>query len=398
MKRIIMKLMCAFVVLIIARNQNALAQEIGANFNHDPEIIDINYLKKTPVEWIRTTPYIFEYINGQKNPVTELGLAKIIEAKNAGYKVAFGFRWDFKKYNLNIPAPGSELEKKYFFTVTAILTRMGGNIDILKLGNEPNLETKDDDLNLNSEGYVPLVKFTERLLTEVVLPFYHTHLQYKKPDIYVGSMPALFESKQQNTPGVIGLIKLAQQNKDLTGLAVHLHIADTLQIARALDFVRSIMPSKAIIVPEFSLFRLYNQHVGEPIGNTPAGRDFLKKYHYADTLHVYQWYSIANTKRVSSTEWTELFDTRKWFIPHAMETYYRYFHKYGVVLATYGYLSQSAPANVGPNTAVWFVNPIFACKSLLPDANGDCAANPLWYADFVDIVNKGKRTHVATHQ
>ncbi|UOE47454.1 hypothetical protein MTO98_23895 [Mucilaginibacter sp. SMC90] len=397
MKKIMLKLMCVFTALSLAWGQNTVAQEIGANFNHDPEIIDINYLKKTPVEWIRTTPYIFEYINGRKDPATEIGLAKVIEAKKAGYKVAFGFRWDFKKYNLNIPAPGSEEEKKYFATVTAILTRVGGYIDILKLGNEPNLETKNDDLNLNKEGYVPLVKFTERLLTEVALPFYNAHPQYRKPDIYVGSLPALFESKQQNTPGVTGLIKLAQENNDIAGLAVHLHIADTLQIAGALDFVRSIMPLKPIIVPEFSMFRLYNQHVAEPIGDNPAGRAFLQKYHYADTLHLYQWYSIANTKKVSSTEWAELFGTRKWFTPHVMETYYRYFQKYGVVLATYGYLSQSAPANVGPNTAVWFVNPIFACKSLIPDANGDCAANPLWYTDFINIVNKGKRTHLATH-
>lgn len=397
MKKYLIKLMGAAFAVLLLSVQVAMSQEIGANFNHDPEIIDINYLKKTPIEWIRTTPHIFEYINGQKDPATGMGLGKVIEAKKAGYKVAFGFRWDFKRDNLNIPAPGSELEKKYFATVTAILTRMGGNINILKLGNEPNLETKDEDLNLNKEGYVPLVKFMERLLTEVALPFYRAHPQYKKPDIYVGSLPALFEPKQQKTPGVIGLIKLAQQNKDLAGLAVHLHIADTLEIARALDFVRSIMPSKPIIVPEFSLFRLYNKHVPDKIGDSPAGRAFLQKYHYPDTMRLYQWYTIANTKRVDATEWTEMFNTRKWFFPHALQTYYRYFQKYGVVLATYGYLSQSAPANVKPNTPVWFVNPIFACKSLKPDANGDCAANPLWYADFVDIVNKGKLTHKATH-
>lgn len=393
-----MKLIGATAIVLLLSLQAALPQEIGANFNHDPEIIDINYLKKTPVEWIRTTPYIFEYINGQKDPATEAGLGKVIEAKKAGYKVAFGFRWDFKKYNLNIPQPGTSLEKKYFATVTALLTRMSGSIDILKLGNEPNLETKDEDLNVNNEGYVPLVKFMERLLTEVALPFYRAHPEYKKPDIYVGSLPALFEPKQQKTPGVIGLIKLAQQNKDLTGLAVHLHIEDTLEIGRALDFVRSIMPSKPIIVPEFSLFRLYNKHVTDLIGDNAAGRAFAQKYHYADTMHLYQWYSIANTKRVDAMEWTEMFNSRKWFIPHSMETYYRYFQKYNVVLATYGYFSQSAPANVKPGTGVWFVNPIFACKSLKPDANGDCAANPLWYSDFVDIVNKGKLTRKATHQ
>lgn len=376
----------------------AFSQEIGANFNHNPEIIDIHYLKKTPVEWVRTTPYIFEYINGKKDPATEPGLGKLIEVKKAGYKIAFGFRWDFKKYNLNIPKPGSELEKKYFGVVNALLTRMAGNIDILKLANEPNLETKDEDLSINSEGYVPLVKFMERLLNEVALPFYKAHPEYRKPDIYVGSLPALFEPKQQRTAGVVGLIKLAQNNKNITGLSVHLHIADTLEIPRALDFVRSIMPSKPIIVPEFSLFRLYNRNTGDLLGSTEKGKAFAKKYGYADNIPLYEWYSIANTKHVSNEEWTEMFESRKWFFPHALETYYRYFQKYGVVLATYGYVSQSAPRVVKPNSPVWFVNPVFACKSLMPAANGDCSANPLWFNDFVDIVNKGKLTHKATHQ
>lgn len=390
MKRHLTKLFGVAGAMLLLSAQVTLAQEIGANFNHNPEIIDIKYLKKTGVDWIRTTPYIFEYINGQKDPATEAGLGKVIECKKAGYKVAFGFRWDFKKFNLNIPVPGTELERKYFATVTAMLTRVGGSIDILKLGNEPNLETKEEDLNVNKQGYVPLVKFMERLLTEVALPFYKAHPEYKKPDIYVGSLPALFEPKQQKTPGVVGLIKLAQDNKDITGLSVHLHIADTLEIPQALNFVRSIMPAKPIIVPEFSLFRLYNKHVPEAIGDSPAGKAFLQKYHYPDNMHLYEWYTLANNNKVGAAEWAEMFSTRKWFIPHALETYYRYFQRYGVVLATYGYMSQSAPANVRPNTPVWFVNPIFACKSLKPEINGDCAANPLWYADFVDIVNKGK--------
>ena len=245
---------------------------------------------------------------------------------------------------------------------------------------------------------MPLVKFMERLLTEVALPFYKSHPGYKKPDIYVGSLPALFEPGEQQKPGVVGLIKLAQENKDLTGLSVHLHIGDTLEIARAFDFVRSIMPSKPIIVPEFSLFRLYNRHVADKIGDNAPGRAFLQQHNYPDTMRMYDWYTLANNSRVTSAEWAELFGTRPWFIPHALQTYYRYFQKYGVVLATYGYLSQSAPVKVKPHTPVWFVNPVFACKSLQPDASGDCAANPLWYDDFVAITNQGKLTRKATHQ
>jgi hypothetical protein len=385
---VIRKIFTAIIVLLPAV---IYAQEIGANFNHDPEIIDLVYLRKTPVEWIRTTPYIFEYIRGDKDPATEPGLQKVIDARKAGYKVAFGFRWDFKKYKLRIPQPGSTEEKMYFATANLILERVGAYVDMFKLGNEPNLETMEQDLQVNIEGVVPLVRFMERLLNEVVEPYYLRHQELQRPDIYAGSLPALFEKEQQEKPGVRGLIQLAQENNHIKGLAIHLHISDSLEMERAFQFVRSIMPDKPIIVPEFSLFRLYNGHVSDELGSSEAGINFAAKYHYAPGLKLYEWYSKANTEKVSAAEWADMFASRSWFPPHFMQTYYRYFRKYGVVLATYGFLSQSAPARVTPGTAVWFINPIFPMKSLQKQADGSYTPNPLWFDDFVNIVNHGKK-------
>lgn len=379
-----------FSCLLILATLQTKAQEIGANFNHDPEIIDFDYLKKTPVEWVRTTPYIFEYIRGEKNPQSEIGLQKLIDASKMGYKIAFGFRWDFRKFKLPIPAPGSAEEKKYFATALAIIERVGPFIQIFKLGNEPNLETMEKDLQLNAEGIVPLVRFTERLLREVVEPYYKQHPETKRPDVYVGSLPRLFMKAEQTKPGVRGLIELAQKNPSIKGLAVHLHITDSLEMEEAFRYTRSIMPHKPIIIPEYSLFRLYNKHVSDELGDSEKGKAFANKYAYAPTMKSYEWFSKANSQRVSSIEWNDFFASRTWFPQHFMLTYYRYFQKYGVVLATYGYLSQSAPAKMGPDSPTWFINPIFPMKSLQPMPDGSYSPNPLWYQDFVDIVNKGK--------
>jgi hypothetical protein len=378
------------LVILLGLQTLVRAQEIGANFNHDPEIIDFDYLKKTPVEWIRTTPYIFQYINGTKNAATEPGLGKVIEAKKKGYKVAFGFRWDFRKFNLNIPAPNSATEKKYFETAKQILDRVGPYIDVFKLGNEPNLETKEEDLQKNSEGVVPLVRFMERLLSEMVEPWYAGHKTVKRPGVYVGSLPRLFMKEEQEKPGVRGLVEFAQRDRRLKGLSVHLHIADSLEMEEALKFVRSIMPAKPIIVPEFSLFRLYNKHNADQLGDSEAGMAFAKKYGYSPDMKLYEWYSKANTEQVSPEEWKAFFDSRKWFPQHFMLTYYRYFQKYGVVLATYGYMSQDAPKNMKPDSPTWFINPVFPVKSLKTAPDGSHPANPLWIDDFNTIVNRGK--------
>jgi len=380
------------LVLVIGFWGRAEAQEIGANFNHDPEIIDFVYLKKTPVEWIRTTPYIFEYIRGEKSPETEPGLQKVIDASKAGYKVAFGFRWDFRKFKLRVPAPGSEEEKTYFAVASRILARVGPYIQIFKLGNEPNLETLAIDLQRNPDGEVPLVRFTERLLTAVVDPYYSAHPELKRPDVYTGSLPRLFMKDEQQKPGIVGLIELAQHDDRIKGLAIHLHVSDSVEMNESLRFARSIMPTKPIIVPEFSLFRLYNAHVADALGDSPAGIAFAKRYGYAPQSKLYTWYSKANTDHVTAAEWAALFASRTWFPPHFMKTYYRYFQRYGVVLATYGYLSQSAPQKMTATSPTWFINPIFPMKSLEVQPDGSYTPNPLWYDDFVAIVNAGKQT------
>lgn len=365
------------------------AQEIGANFNHNPDIIDFEYLKKTPVKWIRTTPYIFEYINGERDIETEEGLTKVIEAKKMGYKVAFGFRWDFKKYNLNVPQPDSEEEQRYFVTASKLIERIGPYIDVFKLGNEPNLETKKSDLHFDGQHSVPIVVFTQRLLDKVIEPYYHKNNHLSRPDVYVGSLPRLFMQEEQDSPGVKGLIELAASEKRIKGLSVHLHISDSSEMDEVFRYVRTIMPDKPIIVPEFSLFRLYNKHVSDELGDSKAGIKFAKDYGYTPSMKLYEWFSKANSVRVGATEWEDMFASRTWFPQHFMKTYHRYFKKYGVVLATYGYLSQSAPEKMGPGSPTWFINPIFPMKSLKPQSDGTYTPNPLWYQDFVEIVHAG---------
>jgi hypothetical protein len=161
----------------------ATAQEVGANFNHDPEIIDISLLRRVPVDWIRTTPYIFEYIKGEKRPDSGEGLGNVIRAHQAGYKIAFGFRWDFRKFGLRIPQPGSAEEKEYFGVARQILERVGPSIELFTLGNEPTLETMDADMQPDTSGAAPLVRFTQRLLTEVVEPCYRAHPGWKRPAV-----------------------------------------------------------------------------------------------------------------------------------------------------------------------------------------------------------------------
>ena len=366
---------------------DSYSQQFGLNFNHNPENIDFKYVEKVNVKWLRTTPRILDYVDGKLNAETDTGIQKVVEGGEKGYHIAFGFRWDFKSRNLAMPAPGSLKEAEYFKTVDIILDRVGAHVDIFKLGNEPNLETIESDLQYNQENKVPLVVFTERLMNHVIA-YYKSHPTWKMPEIYAGSLPALFEKKQQQKPGVYELIKFAQNTQEVKGFAVHLHISDTLQIAQALGFVRSIMPEKPIIVPEFSLFRLYNQHFEDKIAGNARGEAFVKKYQLPSNIKIYEWLSLVHSGKVPHQQWEEMFLSQDWYVPHYLDTYYRYFSQYNVVLATYPLLQQGYDKVVTPLSASWFLNPLFLQKSYSLNSAGEYYINTLSFPDFIKRLEK----------
>lgn len=376
------------VLLFICWNAS-LAQELGANFNHNAEIIDFEYLEKVEVNWVRTTPRIIDYVNGELSVENDPALQKVIEAGKKGYKIAFGFRWDFKMHNMQIPASGSSEEKKLFDTARQILHKVGPYVDIFKLGNEPNLETLTEDMKLNSNGKIPLLEFTNRFLYQVVLPYFKKEAE-KNPDIYVGSFPALFEERFQKNEAVLGLLEYAQNNPDISGLSLHLHIEDTTEIDEAFKFVRKIVKEKPIIIPEFSLHRLYRKKLPEPLNSTEKGEDFAIKYNHDPEMKLFEWFSIANTNRVDAKQWDELFESRHWFTKDFFDIYFDSFQKYRVVLATYPLFQQSCPENMTENSPAWFINPIFCQKSLEINSDGDFSENPLWAESFKKWVRNGK--------
>jgi hypothetical protein len=381
----IIRIFLAAVMLCVCTN--LYAQQYGLNYNHNPENIDFKYVKKINVKWIRTTPRILDYVDGELNPKSDTALLKVVEAGKMGYHIAFGFRWDFKPRNLALPAPGSQKEAAYFKVVDQIMDRVGMYVDIFKLGNEPNLETLESDLQYGADRKVPLVVFSERLMDHVVA-YYKEHPSWKMPEFYAGSLPALFEKAQQQKPGVFELIKFAERRKDIKGLAVHLHIADTLQIAQAFDFVRTLMPTKPIIVPEFSLFRLYNKHFPDQIASSAKGAEFVKKHQLPSAIKVHEWLTLVNNGKVPYQQWEEMFLSQDWYVPNYLNTYDRYYKKYNVVLATYPLFQQGYAKYVQVNSASWFINPLYLQKSYGLDPNGEYYANPLSYPDFMKLVNR----------
>ena len=74
----VLEVLRALIALTLLAGASAPAQEIGANFNHDPEIIGIAMLRRIPVEPIRAVRNATEYTNGKKQPEISEGLAIVV--------------------------------------------------------------------------------------------------------------------------------------------------------------------------------------------------------------------------------------------------------------------------------------------------------------------------------
>ena len=383
-----MKIHLLFLLLLGALSNPISAQILGANFNHNAEILDVDYLKKSGASWVRATPRILDYADGKLAIKNDPANDKIIEAGKQGYKVIFGFRWDFAMHKQRIPQPGSPEETRLFDVERQLLDEVGPYIDVFTLGNEPNLETLPDDMIPDAQGHIPLVVFMERQLVMVVEPYFKQRSGKPYPQIFLGSLPALFEKKQQQIPANVALIKMAQNDPRITGFDLHLHILDFNQAAESFAFARAIMPQKPIIVTEFSLHRLFLAHRTDPLNSTPAGVAFAKKYGRDPAMKVYEWCGIANRNRVSPDEWEAMFMSRSWYIPHYLKQFEASFKKNGVTMATYPLFQQSCPENMTPDSPMWFINPIFCQKSLEKQPDGTFSANPLSFDDFKEIAGK----------
>ena len=358
--------------------------ELGANYNHDPDLIEVDLLDRAGVGWVRVTPRFYRYLNGELNPETDEGLQQVIEAKKAGYKVIFGWRFDFKQNNERIPVPGSAREQEMFDVASRVLGRLSTSMDIFTLGNEPNLETLSQDMIFqSSHNGIPLVVFNERLLTEVFEKFYDLRPGIRKPEVYGGSFPALFESRWQSNEAVQGLLQMAEDDDRIAGFGLHLHISSFDEVDEAFRFARTILKEKPFIITEFSLHRLYRSRIDESLNVNQAGADFAQQYGHSPDWKLYQWYEYANNTKIQPQELDDLFKTRDWFIPGYLNVYREKFEQNNVVVATYPILQQSAPLNFDTSSPLWFLNPVFMQVTLIRDDNGQLGANPLCVDDYL---------------
>ncbi len=145
----------------IPRHQGTM---LGANFNE--RIVDVipEHLASENVEWVRVFVNVSRFINVDDNGnITGINeqlmssyqdmqiLKELSNHKVNGerIKIIFSYKYDFKRRNMGVPDIGTP-EAGYIMEVSKRLlekSNIGGDIDILVVGNEPMWETENADVN-----------------------------------------------------------------------------------------------------------------------------------------------------------------------------------------------------------------------------------------------------------
>jgi hypothetical protein len=359
--------------------------ELGANFNEHLHVAKLPELDATRVRWIRGFLPAGEFLDGRRTLQSDAGIATLRAATATGRKLAITLKWDFKRSKWRVPAPESVEEYKAFAWGVAVVREM--KPDLLLLVNETFIDTEEADLAPGADGTIPMVRFLQRLAAHI------DAAALKAPSgaslsVSCGGFTRLDRAEMRNHPATRALLPWLASTPHLTHVNFHLHHADLAQFESAVKFMHAQVPSRPLVVTEFSLVWAYRAHMPDRLGIDAAGRAFAAKYKRAPDQTVADYLSAAARTPVTEEELHAFLAGRSWFDPQSLEKCCRLMEQNGVTLATYAYLQASsglerAKSRVGDTQPPWRLNPIFQERHAYVPGGKRAAVNLGFFETFV---------------
>ncbi|KOH46277.1 LamG-like jellyroll fold domain-containing protein [Sunxiuqinia dokdonensis] len=350
------------------------AQEMGVNFNESLfHAKDVAKLGRTKTTWVRGFFDFFPYYENQDR-LTDINdqFEDFLNLKSAGYKTILSIKWNF--HNKSYPDTTSSEIENYNDFLQRVLDRIWDKIDIIVVGNEPFIESMNDDERNNN-----LSPFYQYMCNRV-------H-EYKigKADvpIYFGAFNRLYDF-HRDTEGVLKMLEFVKETPWIEGVDLHIHHKNNNDIVSMYSYANDrIRNDQKILITEFSLVFWWQDHNKDLI---PA--EFASKYGYPADMLVHQYISHALNDRRPKEEWDDFlsmcpwFEERKHYLWEAYEllSQYESFH-----VATYSY-QISRGANFHENSVPWLINNLIAAVTIEDDPQtGNKQFNYAFIDDFFKI-------------
>lgn len=369
-----------FAICLLHTTFSIKAQEMGVNLNESMfHAEDVAKLSRTKTTWVRGFFDFFPYYENQDR-LTDFNdhLEDFLNLKSAGFKTILNIKWNF--HNKSYPDTTSTEIAAYTEFLQRFLNRVWGKIDIIVVGNEPYIESMNDE-----ERNTKLPAFYQYMCNKV-----HEYKTGKKEiPIYFGAFNRLYDF-YRDTEGVLKMLEFVKEKSWIEGIDLHIHHKENNDIVSMYSYANDrIRDDQKILMTEFSLVFWWQNFIRNLI---PAG--FASKYGYSADMLVHQYISYALNNRRPKTEWDDFlsmcpwFEARKHYLWEVYEliSQYKSFH-----VATYSY-QISWGKDFDGNTVPWLLNNLIAAVTIEDDPQS--GENQFNYA-FIDDFKKIQESAVA---
>ena len=365
-----------FVILLVLASLLVNAQEVGVNFNESLfHAEDLTKLARTKTTWARGFLDFFKYYEDQDRLTNANDqLEDFLNLKSAGYKTILSIKWNF--HNKSYPDSTSAEIEDYNEFLQQILDRVWGKIDIVVVGNEPFIESMNND-----ERNTRLAPFYQYMCNRV--NEYRTGKE--NIPIYFGAFNRLYDNFR-DTEGVIQMLDYVKETPWIEGIDLHIHHKNNNEIVSMYSYADArIRDDQKILMTEFSIVFWWQDHIRELI---PA--EFASKYGYSAEMLVHQYISHALNDRRPKEEWDDFLSMCSWFEErkHYLWDVYELLLQYeSFNVATYSYEISWGNYFDG-NSVPWLLNNLIAAVTVEDDPQtGEKQFNYAFIDDFFKIQN-----------
>jgi len=172
-------------------------------------------------------------------------------------------------------------------------------------------------------------------------------------------------------------VRFAARTAGLAGVDTHPHVASTADAKRYTDYVLArLRPDQHFLATEFSLVKLWKQHLKDPVD--PG---FAARHGFARGTPVWQVLEAATRQRFAQDEWNDFLATASWLQAHRdyLTEQIAAFRATGqLMVAGYGInQDRGGAADFGPDKTPWVLNSLFC-----PRTGGLPGENPVWLPRF----------------
>ncbi|CDR13266.1 hypothetical protein [Streptomyces iranensis] len=362
---------------------------LGANFNEDPTGVDKAALNALGATWVRGF-VLMDTIKDGTDPLRQQAIRKLLELREQGFGTILALKFQFSKKGQTVPSPTGEEMKAELAAVDEVLRAVLDKVDILTVGNEPFLETHEE------ERLTKLNPFYQEVAKHVI-----AYRKKQFPDgcrthLYMGALNHL-DDPQMISDATRDWIEFVNDTPQLDGLDIHPHVTSAQAAQKYLDYVLPRLDDdKKFLVTEFSLVNHYEKQMTQAI---PA--DFVDAYEedldITRETKVWQLLKLAKEQPFTQKQWNDFLRMSSWFESHKhfmRDEVRKYRETDQLAVATYGVMQGKAMVTgIDEDKKPWMLNTLYVPFTVQHEG-GELPHNYTVFDDFTSLQREQDRLPV----